>query len=276
MPASSRSAAASFAPTSRASGKASRGEHAIGFDLQQALQHAAGAAPAHAAIEQQEAGKAVRMDAEIGKRRRPAVGHLRTRQRIAGEMRRDRFNVRLSFGTRQQRHMRRYDQAAGQGGQPLRRQRIGCRLRERLAAGAGFEHGVAAELAVALPAQAECAAIGDEVARLRRRQLAAVAPAQFSHMRIFAFALRRFREHRQIRRPLRRLQRLVRTRMHLIVEGDTPGVAVRHLPSETAMDFLVAILHVPYSADRFREEFPRWRLRSGPPAIGPPGRSGAS
>ena len=177
MPARSRSAAAS-SPTSRASGKARQGEHAIGLDLQQALQHAAGAAPAHAAIEQQEAGKAVLMDAEIGKRRRTTVGHLRTRQRIAGEMRRDRFNVRLSFGTRQQRHMRRYDQAAGQGVQPLRRQRLGRRLRERLAVGAGFEHGVAAELAVALPAQAECAAIGDEVARLRRRQLAAVAQAQ--------------------------------------------------------------------------------------------------
>ena len=45
--------------------------------------------------------------------------------------------------------------------------------------------------------------------------------------------------------------------MNLIVEGGTPGMAVRHLPSETAIDILVAILHVPYSADTFREEFPR-------------------
>lgn len=202
------------------------------------------------------------MDTEIRERGRPAVGHLRAGQRIAGEVRRDRFNVRMPLGTRQQRHMRGHDQATGQSRQPLRRQRTGSRLRERLAAGAGYKHCVAAELAVTLPAQAERAAFGDEVARLRRRRFTAVAQAQLAHMRIFAIALRRFREHCEIRRPLRRLQRLVGTRMHLIVEGDTPGVVLRHLPSEPAMDFLVAILHVPYSADTLREEFWRRRLKS--------------
>ena len=75
-------------------GKREQGEHAIGFDFQQALQHAPGAAPAHAAIEQQKARIAIRMYAEIGKCSRAAVGEMRADQGMTGEMRRDRRDVR--------------------------------------------------------------------------------------------------------------------------------------------------------------------------------------
>ncbi len=106
--------------------------HAIGFDLEQALQHAAGLARREIMIANQKARQAVRVNAKVGVRHSRAFADLRADHNVASEMPSQRRGIRWRSRRRYQLGMRCDQCRAGQACQPFgRKQR-----RHRLAVGA--------------------------------------------------------------------------------------------------------------------------------------------
>ena len=202
-------------------GQREQRHHAVGLDLEEALQHAPGAAARQRAIEHDEAAEAVVVDAEVGQHRSGAVADLRADEVVAREQRRVIAGVGRSRA------------AAHQLGVPgeheLARQRRRPALGQRGERGGGKRrgivpwrvHGVGRELGVPLPADAAGAELGAEVARIGRRSGHPEARAEVRHAREILRPRLGRRHQGEVARAQRRLMRLVGARVHLVREVET-------------------------------------------------------
>ena len=203
--------------------------HAVGLDLEQALQHAAGLVGGEAAVQQQHARKAVLAGAEIRAGDARAVGHFGARDGVAVEPCREvgrgrtRRRLHALHAGMQGRH-----RGARDARQPARRE-LGCRGGgEGLGLSPAGVDAVARELAMALPLQAQARSQRDaELGGARRGRLQAVLLAQAAQVLQFALALRAVDQHGHMRGPRRGLDGHRRPRMHLVGQREPVRVVGR-------------------------------------------------
>jgi hypothetical protein len=195
--------------------------HAIGLDLEEPLQHPSRLEGDEMPIEDQEAHEAVAVDPEIGERDACGGAPDLGADDIAVEMRFDVVTVGRLERELGELCARRDDRLSGDRGEPALGKRSGGKLAEPFTALARREECVAGELGMALPFDTHGSERRTEVRRIGRRRRHAELPAQLGEVKNFALALIPVERHREILAVLRRRQRLVRTRVHLVRQHDT-------------------------------------------------------
>ena len=175
-----------------------QGHHAIGLDLEEPLHQTAGLARRQGGVEQDEAGAAIIVDAEVGEGIAGALAEGGANGDIAIEVLGHSRDVRGALGGLRELRMGGNHGRAGNACQPPGRQEAHGRFRERPVRQARDEEGVAGELAVAFPLEAQGAEAHAEVRGVHAGWCHVEAFAQGGHVAQFALALLRVDQHGQI------------------------------------------------------------------------------